>query len=235
MKNQMIRSKKVIFSFLQVPSIHLGLIILTVTFAQGSFANDPDQHQHAKEACTKDAPVKGCQTRLFGNPQNRENEGTSVEDAKAGCSRKQSDHDVPGNLMASLSLEKLTKIENAPEHNGCQILVFVSFSMPEASLKSLAQEITRDSETPCRSILVMRGLYQDSFAKTAEKLKDLGIAVEINPELFDAHQITTVPTFVFVRDGKSLHRLRGNVTLTFASKTFVGQGVGELFRDGGAP
>ena len=99
-----------------------------------------------------------------------------------------------------------------------QLLVFVSFSMPEASLKSLA----RDAEQH-NAVLVMRGLYEDSFVKTANKLKDLGIGVDINPELFETYQVTAVPMFVSVKSGQPLWCLKGNVTLGFVLKRFKGQ------------
>ena len=115
--------------------------------------------------------------------------------------------------------------------NANHILVFVSFSMPEASLKSLAQEAQRDTshgvsfqQPPV--ILVMRGLYQDSFVKTALKLQKLGIAVDIHPELFETHHVTSVPTFVKLENGQPIHSLKGNVTLDFVVKTFEKQRVG---------
>jgi len=103
------------------------------------------------------------------------------------------------------------------------ILVFVSFSMPEASLKSLAQEAQNH-----RATLVMRGLYQDSIVKTASKLHELGIAVDIHPELFESHHVTSVPTFVRLENGEAIYSLKGNVTLDFAAKTFEEQHVKEV-------
>lgn len=125
--------------------------------------------------------------------------------------------------------------------NANHILVFVSFSMPEASLKSLAQEAQRDASQGVSTqgdasqgisfqqppvVLVMRGLYQDSFVKTALKLQKLGIAVDIHPELFETHHVTSVPTFVKLENGQPIHTLKGNVTLDFAVKTFEKQRVG---------
>jgi hypothetical protein len=112
------------------------------------------------------------------------------------------------------------KLKQGEEH---QLFVFVSFSMPEASLKSLAKDATKYN-----AVLVMRGLFEDSFVKTANKLKDLGIGVDINPELFEEHQITAVPTFVALQSGKPTWRLKGNVTLGFVSKKVNGQIVGQL-------
>jgi conjugal transfer pilus assembly protein TrbC len=106
--------------------------------------------------------------------------------------------------------------------NNDQILVFVSFSMPEASLKTLAHDAEQHN-----AVLVMRGLHEDSFVKTANKLKDLGIGVDINPELFEIHQVTVVPTFVSVKSSQPLWRLKGNVTLGFAAKKFKEKLAGE--------
>ena len=103
-----------------------------------------------------------------------------------------------------------------------QLLVFVSFSMPEASLKSLAQAAEQQN-----AVLVMRGLYEDSFVKTTNKLKELGIGVDINPELFTTHQVTAVPTFVSVKSGQPLWRLKGNVTLGFVANKFKEKLAGE--------
>lgn len=131
-------------------------------------------------------------------------------------------------------------------HQGCRlifentnhILVFVSFSMPEASLKSLAQEAQRDTSQGDASqgisfqqspvVLVVRGLHQDSFVKTAMKLQELGIAVDIHPELFETHHVTSVPTFVKLENGQPIHTLKGNVTLDFVLKTFEKQRVGRM-------
>ena len=142
------------------------------------------------------------------------------QDPIKGCLRNKT-HPVPQHDSSKSHKEK-----------GKQILVFVSFSMPETSLKSLAQEAQRVSTQGASTqqhqvVLVMRGLYEDSFVKTASKLQELGIAVDIHPELFEAHHVTSVPTFVRLESGQPIHRLKGNVTLDFAVKTFEGQKVEE--------
>jgi Type-F conjugative transfer system pilin assembly protein len=130
-----------------------------------------------------------------------------------------------------------------PQENTDRILVFVSFSMPEASLKSLAQEaqkvstqrdvsqrVSTQEAAPQKHnvVLVMRGLYRDSFVKTAQKIQELGIAVDIHPELFEVHHVTSVPTFVRIEGSQPTHTLKGNVTLDFVVKTFEEQRVGEV-------
>ena len=144
---------------------------------------------------------KGCASQLI--------EGRKEESKNKGCLRRQ--------------------IPPIPQHDvQTQILVFVSFSMSEASLKSLAQEAQRDasqgvSTQKHQATLVMRGLYQDSFVKTAQKLQELGITVDIHPDLFETHHVTSVPTFVFIKDGHPLCNLKGNVTLDFVAKKFEDQ------------
>lgn len=103
----------------------------------------------------------------------------------------------------------------AATHNSPKLFVFVSLSMPEASLKELGHQAKKHS-----AVLVMRGLHQDSFVKTAEKLKELGITVDIHPDLFEQYQVTIVPTFIQIQDGKLIHRLSGNVTLPFCVEKF---------------
>ncbi len=99
--------------------------------------------------------------------------------------------------------------------NPKNLLIFVSFSMPESSLKSLSREAQKQG-----AVLVMRGLYRDSFVQTAQKLQQLGITVDIHPKLFETHHIVSVPTFVKIDNGRPLYSLKGNVTLDFALKKF---------------
>lgn len=100
-------------------------------------------------------------------------------------------------------------------HASPKLFVFISLSMPEASLKELGRQAQKH-----KAVLVMRGLYQDSFVKTAQRLKELGMTVDIHPDLFEQHQVTVVPTFIQIQDGKPIHRLSGNVTLAFCAEKF---------------
>ncbi|TDR30294.1 type-F conjugative transfer system pilin assembly protein TrbC [Hydromonas duriensis] len=85
---------------------------------------------------------------------------------------------------------------------GTNVLVFVSFSMPEASLKRIATEVAKVHGT-----MVLRGFVGDSLKQTVDALNpltNLGAQVQIHPELFKAFNVTQVPTYVLVKPGSSL-------------------------------
>jgi type-F conjugative transfer system pilin assembly protein TrbC len=94
------------------------------------------------------------------------------------------------------------------------ILVFVSFSLPKTSLVELSRQAEKQG-----AILVLRGLYRGSFAKTRDKILSIskdGLNLSIDPELFRKYKILRVPTFILLRDGREVRRLSGNVTLDYA-------------------
>ena len=108
-----------------------------------------------------------------------------------------------------------------------KILIFVSFSMPKASLQQLAQDALKYN-----AVLILRGLKHNTFKDTVVALKVMGKgreeeeqgfegAFEINPMLFETYNITHVPIFIHVRMGQEKSRLSGNVTLPFAYKKLM--------------
>jgi conjugal transfer pilus assembly protein TrbC len=103
--------------------------------------------------------------------------------------------------------------QEADEENG--LLVFVSFSMPDASLKQLS-----DQSEKYGAILIMRGIHEGSFSKMKDKILSVdkgGLKFCIDPALFQKYDIRAAPVFVLVKDGKEINRLSGNVDLEFAS------------------
>lgn len=110
-----------------------------------------------------------------------------------------------------------SKIQNIPNketdiENG--IIVFVSFSMPKAALIELSDQSQKYGAT-----LVLRGIHEDSFVATKDKILEInpkGLQLDIHPDLFKQYDIKRVPTFVLVKNGKEVSRLSGNVTLEFA-------------------
>lgn len=106
------------------------------------------------------------------------------------------------------------KLESELGDSKKEILVFVSFSMPELSLRELSK-----ASKKYNAKLILRGIYKESFRKTAEKILEIdkkGISLEINPKLFKQYEIKQVPTFVLIEGGDEISRLSGNVTLEYA-------------------
>lgn len=90
------------------------------------------------------------------------------------------------------------KKEAEGEHKG--LLVFVSASMPIASLELLADQVGKVGGT-----LVLRGfiggMHKGAMPETMKFLRPLaerGADVEVNPEAFDRFSVEVVPTFAIV-------------------------------------
>lgn len=101
-------------------------------------------------------------------------------------------------------------------------MVFVSFSLPEATIKTLAAEAAKIG-----GVLVFRGLKNDDFRVMRQALAGLGEGFAIDPTLFQRFKISDVPVFVVPVDpvlpcndsgcqnGRFV-KLAGNVTLDAA-------------------
>lgn len=84
--------------------------------------------------------------------------------------------------------------------SGPGLLIFVSFSMPEPTLKRLVDQAARAKAT-----LVLRGLVNGSLQETVLRVQRLTakreVAFQIDPQAFDRFAISKTPSFVLVRDG----------------------------------
>lgn len=82
---------------------------------------------------------------------------------------------------------------------GPALLVFVSFSMPEAALERLAEQASRAGAT-----LLLRGLVDDSLSKTVARVQRVisqrQVSFQIDPQAFERFSVTTTPSFVLVKD-----------------------------------
>lgn len=94
------------------------------------------------------------------------------------------------------------------------VYIFVSFSMPKESLKTLAVEARKHN-----NVLVIRGLIENSFLKTAMLLKDLGESVVLDPLLFREYNVVVVPTFIKAAQ-TGYKKISGNITLAYALEKF---------------
>jgi type-F conjugative transfer system pilin assembly protein TrbC len=99
-----------------------------------------------------------------------------------------------------------------------KLYIFVSFSMPKETLKTLAVEAKKHN-----AVLVIRGLIGNSFLKTATFLKELGEGVILDPLLFREYNIVVVPTFIEALQA-GYRRVSGNITLAYALSRFKEDG-----------
>ncbi len=92
-----------------------------------------------------------------------------------------------------------------------QIYIFVSFSMPDSALKSYYIEAEQKGVR-----LVMRGLKNNSFVETKAKADEIGISFDIDPNLFEKYQITSVPIVVIDNNQDKVKKLAGHIGLNDA-------------------
>lgn len=80
------------------------------------------------------------------------------------------------------------------------LLVFVSFSMPDATLARLVDQAAR-----ARATMVLRGLVDGSLQQTVLRAQGLigqrKVGFQIDPQAFDRFSITATPTFVLLKAG----------------------------------
>ena len=123
------------------------------------------------------------------------------------------------NLSCPKPQELKQPIETNQANTGSTIYIFVSFSMPKEALKTLALETKKH-----KAVLVIRGLIENSFLKTAMLLKDLGESVVLDPLLFREYNVVVAPTFIEV-DQAGYQKISGNITLAYALQKFKEEGT----------
>ena len=77
---------------------------------------------------------------------------------------------------------------------GQRVYIFISASLPPATLHAIAAEAA-----PLRVPLVLRGFVGTSLQETLEQIKpltDIGAGLEIDPLLFEAYGVQAVPAVV---------------------------------------
>lgn len=102
------------------------------------------------------------------------------------------------------------------------LLTFVSFSMPEDSIKDLLLQTHAAG-----GITVIRGLVNNSLRQTALTIGRFadhgGPGFSVDPKLFAQHHIQTVPSIVLT-DGPLMDKISGNISVTEALRTFAASG-----------
>jgi len=105
------------------------------------------------------------------------------------------------------------------------LLVFVSFSMPEPSLRALEQQVSLVGGQ-----LVIRGFIDNSLSKTSDAVSKILVngrgGLSIDPPAFQQYHITEIPAFVVTQgDGDAnFDVVYGNVTLEAALTELANKG-----------
>lgn len=116
-------------------------------------------------------------------------------------------------IFSNAFAQQEVREQNTTHHNmvNNKIYIFVSFSMPDSALKSYFLESNKIG-----AVLVMRGLKNNSFLDTKAKTDQLGISINIDPELFTKYQITSVPVIVIDNHQGKVKKLAGHIALNDA-------------------
>ena len=84
--------------------------------------------------------------------------------------------------------------------NSAKLLVFVSFTMPEATLIRLIDQAARSNAT-----IIIRGPIDGSLTKTVSTVHQLigqrRVEVQIDPQAFERFSVIKAPTFVLLKNG----------------------------------
>lgn len=114
------------------------------------------------------------------------------------------------------------------------LLTFVSFSMPDDSLKAILDQTARAG-----GVTVLRGLVDNSFKETALRVGKLtrehGPGVSVDPRLFAEHGVTTVPAFIVLNNNggaESADKIAGNMSLAAALEAIAREGNNKSIAQG---
>lgn len=112
------------------------------------------------------------------------------------------------------------------------LMIFISSSIPRASLRNLAVEARRVG-----AVFILRGLVNNSFKQSVAYIRSLqeeGIGAIIDPHSYEVYQVKQVPAIVVVSDKNTCHpkictpahdKISGNISLQYALEEIAQRGV----------
>lgn len=109
------------------------------------------------------------------------------------------------------------------ESSSPKLLVFISFSVPLETWKEYSTHLVENG-----GVFVLRGLPENSFQNLSQRIQELRAErvfaqIIIDPDLFEKHQVTAVPSIVLENAGRT-DKITGNITLASAYRFFQVQG-----------
>lgn len=133
-------------------------------------------------------------------------------------------------IFKNIDIRSLKKAQKSSKNHLDQLLIFVSSSIDQQSLKQYALNIRKID-----GVLVFRGLIDNSFIKTSkfvQSLTDQGAKAIIDPLLFSTFKVENVPQIILVANDHDckyqrcystpIHdRIAGNITIEYALQLFA--------------
>jgi conjugal transfer pilus assembly protein TrbC len=195
------------------------------------------------QAVQKKADATAADAQAFVDEIKRRSNAVAG-DARETVTQGQDNHeryaDAAGKAVGASELDRMMADVTGKGQNGDapQFIVFASLSMPPESLKPLIRDTGQAG-----GAVVFQGFPGNSmkaFQQGITRVVDQGQetkAIGIDPRLFRAFNVTTVPAFVVVTSDFDLcdglgckttppphDRMMGNVTVRYALETFAGGG-----------
>lgn len=166
--------------------------------------NRPEVSANQKTGSARPKPLPSVSARKYPNQEALKDIPLPYE-GKGKCKDKASESS--GKCSSSL-FEGMETKQATNSLSNTQILIFVSQSVPAASIKELWNQAQRVGGK-----LVFRGLVGGAFKETQNYIHDLGIVADIDPNKFEEFGIIQVPAFVLSKEGKH-DKMVGNVSLS---------------------
>ncbi|MBX9777785.1 MAG: type-F conjugative transfer system pilin assembly protein TrbC, partial [Xanthobacteraceae bacterium] len=195
------------------------------------------------QAIQKKADATAADAQAFVDEIKRRSEAVAG-DARETVAQAQDNHqryaNSAGNAAGASELDRMMASVSGKARNGDapQFIVFASLSMPPESLKPLIRDTSKAG-----GAVIFQGFPGNSmkaFQQGITRVIDQGQetkAIGIDPRLFRAFNVTSVPAFVVVTSDFDLcdgldcrtnppphDRLAGNVTVRYALETFASGG-----------
>lgn len=130
-----------------------------------------------------------------------------VSDAKTSLTQSKPPLDINQTISDYNALIKNAKVKLGDS----RLLIFISSSMPKKSIINLMQQSSN-----LGAIFVIRGLINGSYVNTYKYFYNLrgdnNIGIMINPTLFKAMEIDSVPTFALYQSDQDLIHTACNIT-----------------------
>ncbi|MEN8236794.1 MAG: type-F conjugative transfer system pilin assembly protein TrbC [Pseudomonadota bacterium] len=191
----------------------ISLLITCPSFGENQAYSTLENQQEASKAAQhfKEEALSYLRESLTGKASGQFSGGFKMQQGRV-CKSSGVAGTCTGHAAISAAASEADNLANSSG-----LLVFVSFSMPELTLRNYSRDVKKVGGR-----LLVRGLLDDSFKVTQQRLRQLGIELDIDPDLFTKYKVQQVPSFIWLTDGQPSNRLVGHVSLQHVLQEFAG-------------